>query len=327
MRRLAFLLVLFLGLMLGCCQETNPAFAHDRGDFLPNLPTWAQQRIFQRGYGLYSMDSRTASWPGVADTIARCMADEKRITTVAWYDVTNDPNADVDLVFYMPDSYPNDGSVGVSYYTNAPAFINVNFRSGVVVWDSTYCHEFGHTNGQEDLYQHPLTCDPTATYTVMSCGTYIGTYQPYDRDIQRNVYMPDLPSVVWVYNDNTYSWVNWNGIRKSAVGCIAFAGAAQHYAYTEKDNYCGHYSTQLDNVSRVAIFYADPGGTWVFTGFYGAPASGANTQFRGFKRSDWCTVPGRVWGVRPENAIPGSWYGWDFSIPYLSGDIAVAGSC
>lgn len=325
----SFILVLLCGI---AAISSGPVDAHDRGDFLPNLPTWAQQRVIQRGYGLYKMDARTQTWPGgsypsdVANTIYRCMESEWKATGVAWYDESTDPNADVDLIFYMPDSYPNDGSVGVSYYTNAPAYINVNFRSGVVVWDSTYCHEFGHTNGQEDLYQHPLTCDASAKYTVMSCGTYIGTYQPYDIDIQRNVYLPDLPSKGWVYNDSTYVWVNWNGIRASSVGCSLFAGAAQHYAATEKDNYCGHYGPYLDNVTRVAIFYRDADAGWVFSGFYGDPAPTNGTAYRGFARSYWCK-PNREWAVHPENAIPSTWYGESFSIPFITGQLENVGSC
>ncbi len=332
--RILFLaLVLAIGGLFYSCSDGPllPAYhaeAHDRGDFLPNLPTWAQQRIMQRGYAIYRMDARTATWPNVAATIARCMADEEANTTVHWVNATADPNADVDLIFYMPDSYPNDGSAGSAYYTNAPAFINVNFRTGYTVWDSTYCHEFGHINGEEDFYYHPLTCNSTAKWTVMSCGTGIGVLQALDRDLQRNVYMPDLPSVYWVYNDSRYLWLNWNGVRKSSLGCQPFAAVSFNYPATTKDNYCGHYNVYIDNATHVAIFYNDGDG-WAFSGYYGNPAAGSGVEYRGFDRAWWCPSwsPQRHFGVRPESAIPGTWYGWPFSLSYISGDIADAGSC
>lgn len=312
---------------------------HDQGDFLPSLPTWAQQRIMSRGYGLYKMDARTATFPGgsnsPASTINRCMVDEEKNTTIPWYDVTNDPNADVDLIFYMPDSYPNDGSAGVSYYTNAPAFINVNFRLGYTLWDSTYCHEFGHTNGEQDFYYHPLTCNTAAKWTIMSCGTGIGTLQSLDRNLQLSVYIPDLPSRVDVVNANGFIYPRYNGYRMSSAPgiCTPFADVAFNYSATLKNNYCGHYNRLLDNATRVSYFVSDDGGaTWIWLPWYGdRPWTAQPDQMigRGFDRAYFCPSwsPNRLWGLRPESAVPGTWYGWPQTVPYLSGDIAVAGRC
>lgn len=333
---------LFLGtllLVLGGCGLT-PAFAlpevpealstvvprHDKGDFLPSLPTWAQRRVMERGYGLYKMDDRTRNWPGVRNTIYRCMDDEWAATHINWYDVTNDPAADADLIFYMPDNYPNDGSVGVAYYGNAPAFVNVNFRAPIVVWDSTYCHELGHIHGIEDFYKHPLTCDPTVTWSVMSCGTGVGRLQSLDRDLHLNVYIPDLPSETFVINDGTHLWVAYNSIRQSALGCTPFAAVSRNYAATEKDNYCGHPSRYLDNVTRVAIYYQDAGFGVAFTGFYGSPAARDRYASRGFRLNDWC-LPGRVFLVHPESSLPATWPTFAGGIGFLSGDLKYAGGC
>lgn len=339
----AFILVmLFLVLAaFGACADTGhaanapapnaPAVTdhHDRGDFLPGLPTWAIERIKNRGYGIYRMDARTQGWPTVADTIRQCLNKIEELSTIHWADATNDGNADVDLVFYMPDSYPNDGSAGSAYYTNAPAFINVNFRTGYSRWFSTYCHEIGHIHGEEDFYKHPLTCDTTVKWSVMSCGTGVEFAQALDRDLMRNVFIPDAPSQTWTYNDSRFVWVNWNGVRKSSVGCTPFAAISFNYPSTEKDNVCGHYSKYLDNVTQVSIFYRDNGGDWTFTGYYGNPSSQAGFAYRGFDRAWWCPAwaTSRQWGVHPESAIPGTWVGWPFSISYLSGDIAPAGGC
>lgn len=308
----------------------TPAEAHDRGDFLPGQPTWFQSRIEARGYAIYRLDPRASSYPGFREAIWRCYADEYAKTGVLYMEdwTVGASDTDVDLLYLMPDTWNDPGAVGVAFYTNSPAFINVNFRSGVVVWDSTVCHETGHVDGQEDLYTHPLTCDPTATYTRMSCGTYIGTLKPYDVDMVHNIYIPDVPSS-WSTNklpagSNSFS-VSYNGVRASSVGCIPFAGAAQHYALTEKDNYCGHPSIYLDNVTRVAVFvrYADnQPWTWYYYG--PAPKLSQNYTTVSLPCPGWTiggTCAGLQVAIHPESSIPATWLG---GVPFLSGDLVSA---
>jgi hypothetical protein len=343
-----------VGLVLALsCVTGDPVFAaeapapatratvdqHDRGDFLPFLPTWFMKQLFENGYAAYKMDARTTTWPGQAgytprETIKRCFAIITQHTGIPFYDVTGNDSLRPDLIFYMPDGM-SMSYAGEAHYANSPASINVNFRQGYSRWDSTYCHELGHVMGQEDLYTHPLTCNTFATWTQMSCGTSIGVMTPYDRDIQRNVVIPDQPAVVSVTNRDGYLHVLYNGYRRSSApaACSPYAGAAVGYSRTEKDNYCGHYNRVLDNATRVAVFVSDDNGaSWIFTGVYGqrpwveSPESLVGV---GFERWWYCPTwtPNRLWGVRPESNIPSTWYGWEASLPYISGDIGYAGRC
>lgn len=318
-------IVLFLATFFIAMAFAGKAEAHDRGDFLPFLPTSTQKAIMQRGYGLYSMDDRTASWPGVAATIDRCMKDDEVKAGIRW--VLADAGQRPDLIFYMPDTYPNDGSVGAAYYANTPSYVTVNFRAGIVQWDSTYCHELGHIHGQEDLYRHPLTCDQTVRYSVMSCGTFIGTVQPYDADIRRNVFMPDLPSEAGTFQNDTWIWIQYNSLRASAVGCQPFAGAARSFATTEKDNFCGHYSIWNDNATQVALFVSREGENYQFALDMPAPTSGNWLGF-GLLKSDWC-IPGvnTYFAVRPTNAMPMTWHPMHGGLSFISGDLKYAGWC
>lgn len=281
----------------------------------------------QRGYGLYAVDARTAAWPGVRDAIYRCYEDTFAKAGIAFLEQT-DPNGDVDLLYLMPDAWSSPGAVGLAYYANAPAHVDLNFRAGIVVWDSTVCHEAGHIDGQEDLYIHPLTCDPTRKWTRMSCGTFVGTLQPYDRDIVLNTYIPDLPSEGHVEQDATWLFVVFNSLRRSSVGCVPFSGAAfLGTASSERDNWCGHYSRYLDNATRVSIWTSDDNGlSWQYTGFNAAPAPRDGTGSRGFLKSAWC-VPGRRWAAHPESALRATFPTTAGGVGFVSGDFAVLGTC
>lgn len=349
---IAGVILIALALMFDGCQADAASAAnapapvaqavidnHDRGDFLPFLPTWFMNQLFNQGYATYKMDARTASYPGQPgysprETIARCFSIITQHTSIPFYDVTGDDSVRPDLIFYMPDGM-SMSYAGEANYANSPASINVNFRQAYSRWDSTYCHELGHVMGQEDLYTHPLTCNPFATWTQMSCGTSIGVMTPYDRDIQRNVILPDQPAIVLTRRQGDYLHVLYNGYRRSSTtaACAPFAGAAQGYAATQKDNYCGHYNRLLDNATRVAIFVSDDNGaTWLFTGYYGdRPWTDSPDSLvgRGFETWWYCPSwsPNRLWGVRPESNIPATWYGWPQSLGYISGDIGIAGRC
>lgn len=302
---------------------TRPAEAHDRGDFLPALPTWAHKRVMDRGYGLYRLDQRSSQMPGYRDAIWACYGEEARLTGIEWYEQT-DPNGPVDLVYTMPDIDWSPGVVGQAWYANAPANIQVNFRAGVVVWGSTVCHEHGHVDGQEDLYRHPLTCDSTARYTVMSCGTFIGLpVEPYDVWAKWNVYIPDIPSAASIRRNSPGSvTVTYNGLRASSVNCIPYALVTSFNGgrATEADNYCGHYNRTLDNATRVAIFRSVGAGPWELVG-YGPVPAGANTASVTIDTDPGCG--GIRYGLHPESNIRATWFG---GVPFLSGDLYILGA-
>ena len=113
--------------------EDDEASAHDRGDFLPYLPTWAQKQAMNRGYGLYKLDTRSSQMPGYRAAIWACYGDIIEKTGIEWYEQT-DPNGPVDLLYTMPDIVWDPGVVGQALYTNAPANIQVNFRAGITSW-------------------------------------------------------------------------------------------------------------------------------------------------------------------------------------------------
>lgn len=297
------------------------ASAHDRGDFLPSnqAPTYAVKQVMNRGYGTYKLDSRANTTPGVRSAIWACYQDQGEKTGIWWYEVPSDQPAD--LTYSMPDNFPGGmGVVGLAYYSNAPALIQLNAFVGVVVWGSAVCHEHGHIDLQEDLYIHPLTCDSTARYTRMSCGTFIGLpVDPYDVWVVWNTYIPDLPSQASAQRIGPSTVrLSYNGIRASSASCTpysltdAFTGRSG-----EKDNYCGHFSRNLDNATRVAIFRSVGGSPWVLVG-YGPVPSGAAVQSVDITDDPGCG--GIRYALRPESAIPATWLG---GVPFLSGDLKV----
>ena len=302
-------------------QGSRPAEAHDRGDFLPYLPTWAQKNVMSRGYGLYKLDDRSSQTPGFRDAIWTCLQAEKDLTGIEWYEVF-DTTTPVDLLYTMPDNVNwSPGVVGQALYTNAPANIQINFRSGVTVWGSTVCHEHGHIDGQEDLYTHPLTCDSTARYTRMSCGTFIGTLvQPYDVWAVWNVYIPDIMSAASIRrNSGSSVTLTYNGLRASSANCAPYALVQSFNGgrATEKDNYCGHFSKNLDNATRVAIFRSVGGSDWTLVGYGSVPAGAATASVT---ISDDPGCGGIRYALRPESAIRATWLG---GVPYLSGDLYI----
>jgi hypothetical protein len=316
---LVCLLAATLLLIASNCEEEK-AEAHDRGDFLPHLPTWAQKQVMARGYGLYKLDARSSQMPGYRAAIWACYGDIIEKTGIEWYEQT-DPNGPVDLLYTMPDIVFEPGVVGSAYYTNAPAFIQVNFRAGITSWGSTVCHEHGHIDGQEDLYKHPLTCDSTARFTVMSCGTFIGlSVDPYDKWVKWNTYIPDIMSRASISRNSPGSvTLTYNGLRMSSVNCIPYALVSSFNGGrdSERDNYCGHYSPNLDNATRVAIFRSVGGGDWSLVGYGPVPTGSANTSVT---INDDPGCGGIRYGLRPESALPATWLG---RVPYMSGDMFV----
>lgn len=315
------LAVVFLFFVPSALIGSDKAEAHDRGDFLPYLPTWAQKQAMNRGYGLYRLDTRSSQMPGYRDAIWACYRDIIEKTGIEWYEQT-DPNGPVDLLYTMPDNVNWDpGVVGQALYTNAPANIQVNFRVGITSWGSTVCHEHGHIDGQEDMYIHPLTCDSRATYTVMSCGTFIGlSVAPYDQWAKWNTYIPDIMSSASIRRNSPGSvTLTYNGLRMSSVNCIPYALVQSFNGgrATEQDNYCGHYNATLDNATRVAIFRSVGGGDWVLVG-YGPVPVGSSTATVYVNDDPGCG--GIRYGLRPESALPATWLG---HVPYMSGDMYI----
>lgn len=330
----------FAALIVGAALGVGSANAHHYGDFLPYTPTPCQISIENRGYGIYALDSRANTFTNFRADLRKMYDDSTAITGIRWYEVGTVPSwevtapipGDYDLLWSMPDTWQwGDGAAGVAIYSSDPARIDVNWRVPYANNLRTVTiHESGHAcDGQEDLYYHPLTCRYDAFYTRMSCGTLVTNIQPYDRDITWNTFVPDLPSFAVTTIGGGYLWVGYNGIRASSVGCIPFSGQAYlGNTPSEADNFCGHPSIYLDNVTRVAIFIRDNGGDWYFSGYHGSPAGKTGANSRGFWLADWCP-PGvhREWGVRPENMLTITWHPMAGGIHFISGDVALAGAC
>lgn len=309
------------------CTPVRPAYAHDRGDFLAYLPSTAIRKIEERGFGLYRLDARANAFANFRPTLGQMYGAECAQPVVCWYEQT-DPFGDYDLLWVMPDDWTyGPGVAGVAWYTLSPARIDLNWRLPYSSWLTTAVHESGHIEGQEDLYIHPLTCDPARKWTRMSCGTGVGRLTDYDRDIVYNVFVPDLPSQVGMFCDSTWCWMQYNSIRASAVS-VPYALASWFAAnQTEQDNFGGHYSKYLDNVTRVSIWLRrSAADEWFWSGFYGPPAPLNGFEERGFLRADWCNQDWEF-GVHPENAMPITWPIQAGGVGFLSGEIRSVGSC
>lgn len=316
--------------ILALLWGVHAALAHDRGDFLPcypscDTPTPTIQHVRERGYGIYDFDAATEGWDKAAQAVYGCLEDLYQRTSsqgqqgMLWFKRGSPwvPSAasPVDVVFVL-GAYGNTGWAGQAVYANDPSRVEINLTAVASYNDlsSTYCHEFGHILLFEDQYFHPLTCDTQARWTVMSCGTLIGRLQDYDVGVVLNVFMPDLPSrVEGLRLDTQTVRITYNGLRASGIGCQRFSGSAQHRGGVgEKDNYCGHYSANLDNVTRVAVFRGVEPGVWELVA-YGAPAKGSNLVS--------VTVPDAYgwFAIHPESALPMTWLG---GVPFLSGSLA-----
>ena len=328
MRRVALAALLALGVLFLFSKSVG---ADHAGDFLPALPTEAMKQVRERGYGLYRLDARASSWPGFRITLRQFYTQECEKTRICWVE-QEDPYGEYDLLHSMPDSWSyGDGIVGVAWYFLYPARIDYNWRVPYSSFLSTQGHEHGHVDGQEDLYRHlsngGLQCDVTVWWSRMSCGTAIWWVTDYDRDIVWNVYIGDLPSASFFLTDGTWVWIGYNSIRQSSVGCSPFSGQSFFSGRaSEADNYCGHFSRYLDNVSRVAIFYRDQGFDWAWTGYYGPPAPTGGWGSRGFAVVDWCR-PGRSWAVHPESALGLTFPTFAGGVGFLSGDLLEVGMC
>jgi hypothetical protein len=231
-------------------------------------------------------------------------------------------DAAADLAYVAPNPFPQGGGViGLAYYANMPAFIQINVFAGIYVWDSTVCHETGHIDGQEDLYTHPLTCNPNARYTRMSCGTYIGVpVDPYDIWVVWNTYIPDIPSygAAQRLGPSTVR-LTYNGVRASSATGNPYALTSYFNGglYSEPDNFGGHYSRNLDNATRVAIFRSVGGSDWALIG-YGPVPAGPNLAT--FDVTDDPGCGGIRYALHPESAIPVTWLG---GIPFISSNLLV----
>ncbi len=309
----------------------KPASADHDGDFLPALPTWAMQRIEHRGYGLYKLDWRTSAWSGFREQLWKMYGQECDVSRICWYEAS--PEEDADLIWAMPDSwtYGGGGIVGVAWYTNAPARIDINFRAGIIVWGSVTTHEQGHIDGEADWYWHrsdgSLSCR-WLDFSRMSCGTGIGIMLAVDRDVVWNVFVPDLPSASSVARDGNQLIISYSNTRASAVGCAPYSileimGGSP----TQRDNWCGHYSTKLDNVTRVALFYQDADFGWAFIGYAMPPSQTWNFGYAVLDYGSWCPAPYRRFGVHPESNLAITWPTWAGGVGFFSGDIAEAGGC
>ena len=310
---------ILLGLVTAAVLVTQSVESHHVGAVLDYLPTWAQNQVQQRGYGLYRLDTVADRWPGVRDSLRRVYEDEYSKTGIPWIEVGFEPPGlpqlglgTYDLLYAMPDSWSFPGAIGLAYYTSAPARIELNRFAGISVWDSTTGHEHGHIDGQEDLYIHPLTCDPTRRWTRMSCGTFIGTMQvPYDRDVVLNVWIPDLPSWAEAKRLNaTTVRVSYTGIRMAAQNCV----------YDTVNDLCGgHFNRTLDNATRVAVFRSVNGGPWVWIGYGPRPQAGGivSVDVTDDPGVD-CNISRARYAIRPESALETTFLG---RTPYLSGDL------
>lgn len=344
--RLNIILALFVAMLLAMCSSLSPAYAHDRGDFLPcaqlDKCTWLTAQVLQRGYGLYALDQRGQTFEAPAGTarqeIASIVAAWTAKTHIPFYEVPL--NQTYDLLWAFPDVWTyGDGAAGIAWYGLAPARIDINWRLPYYSFKTTYGHETGHAGMsiEEDQYIHPLTCAPDRKWTVMSCGTLLSEPQNYDRDVAWNVWIPDQPSILNWSCDNAWCSVSYNNLRRSSVGCVPFSGSAiLGTPSSEADNFCGHYNRTLDNAIRVAIFYRDNGGEWQWAGnvcgaafdyCYGPAPSSNGLVGRGFERQFWCRNGSREFAIHPENALAASYPAIFGGVGFLSGDFAIAGSC
>ena len=298
--------------LAGLCT-VRAVMAHDRGDFLPGLPTAAQKAVQARGYGLYRLDARADAHPTFRRTLTEFYAQECEFTGVCWYETFG---TEYDLIHTMPESWVyGNGVAGVAYYYLYPARIEYNYRLNFFSWKSTQAHETGHIDGQEDLYIHPLTCDPSRKWTRMSCGTGIDFVTDYDRSIVWNTYVPDIPSDSFldIVSERGVVYLAYNGVRASGIGC----------SFVDPNDNCGaHFSRMLDNTTRGAVFYSDGGG-FEWTGLHGPPPPPV-----GYARIDvtsWCWE-NRTFAVRPESALSLTWIP-NIGVSYISGDLYVVGGC
>ena len=317
MRRFVALLLVILGFSL---MVPDVSAHHTPNGILPGLPTPVIKRMYQRGYVTYALDAATASYPNFRTQAADVARANLGTLTLLAIEValSNQP----DIILQMPDDTTfintcGKGAAACIYPWADP--IPVYFRRALAFydWKSTLGHEGlnnGHAMGQHEMYNDTtFTCLPDRIWTTMSCGTgtwYAGQYSLYDVYNLWNLHVPDLPSYAQSFVAGEYFWIEWNGLRQD--------GGAAHFG-----------SNKLDNVSQIAIFFSDDGGsTWRWTGdicgaqfnwCYGQPASGSGLANRGFKYSDWCR-PGRQFAVRPENA------GF-YQVPLISGFVKVAGVC
>ncbi len=317
--------------LLALVVTAMSAQAHDRGDFLYGAPSGTMEAVMKRGYGIYHLDARANTFPKYREELWKRYAHICEVTRVCWYEDWTIGATEYDLLWSMPDTWQwGDGAAGVcvsgpGYYKTR---VEVNWRKPYASFDTTNVHEEGHCGGaaQEDLYFHPLTCDPSAKWTRMSCGTGVATITEYDLAIVWNAYVPDIPSEVGMFCNSTWCWVQYNSIRAGAVNCTPSALAQRYRAQvTEQDNYCGHFSPYLDNITQVAIFVRAPGGDWQFV--VNGPAPKKNSwDSRGFLRADWCGK-GLEFAVRPTSNLQLTWHPMHGGVSFLTADLAIAGSC
>ena len=306
---------LLIALVILLASNSPVVADHTMPPVLPGMPTLLTREVMVKGYVTYALDVNTNSYPNFAEQAIAVVEAGIASIGIPGYRVDTDP----DIWLTMPDDETfikicGSGAAGCIQYWTEPVMIF--FRRALLYfdWRTTIAHEGvngGHAFGEHEQYDDTsFRCLTTRTWTVMSCGTGQWQLQDFDRNIIWNLMVPDLPSRVTTTKLNGFLFVQWNGIR-------ADAGFA-HFG-----------NPLLDNITRVATFYSDNAGeTWNWTGStcgeqydycYGLPASPSSIMSRGFDLNAWCR-PGRLWGVRPENAAT-------YGIPYISGQIAVAGSC
>lgn len=327
----------FIGFMVLLTMSicSGRAEAHDRGDFLFSEPSGLMEQVMNRGYGIYHLDARASTFPNFRAQVWQMYGENCRLTGICFYEDWTIGASSYDLLWSLPDTWQwGDGAAGVClsgprYYSSR---VEINWRLPYLSWLTTQSHEVGHCGErgiQEDLYFHPLTCDVSAKWTVMSCGTGVWIPTEYDIFATWNAYMPDLPAETGIFCNQTWCWAQYNWIRQGAVDCTHTA-LAQRYRpnqLTQLDNFCGHFSKYLDNATAVAIFMRSPGGQWFLIGHGQPPRTKDGFEGYGILRGD-CSS-GFELGVRPVSQLQITWRPQDGGLAMLTGDgdVKYAGTC
>ena len=189
--------------------------------WLPGLHTPVLNRVLERGFVTYRLDTQAAAYPGFAGQAADVVLAATGKHGVPAYSVSSAP--DVWLTMPSDAHFVNvctpQAAACVLYWADP---IIVLFRRSLLHtdWRSALAHEGingGHVFGLHERYIDSggqIQCDPAATYTTMSCVTGVWRLTDWDRDRIFNALVPDAPSQVWLTVADGWAVVHWNDLRE-----------------------------------------------------------------------------------------------------------------